>query len=159
MADQATSLKMLLDWRRGLPRRREGCSRENLQRLPSSRSTAARSPAGRASCRCCSYDFQEKNIGNTHLGGGRVAVGVLHVVVILRSCGTSYTSCSRCPRALQLRVRLVALRVAVEHIHIKDKLGQHYDNIMTNWAKIMTLIFNLGQRVHKLVAAHIHLGT
>ena len=100
-----------------------------------------------------------KDIGNTHLGGGRVAVGVLHVVVILRSCGTSYTSCSRCPRALQLRVRLVALRVAVEHIHIKDKLGQHYDNIMTNWAKIMTLIFNLGQRVHKLVAAHIHLGT
>ena len=82
-----------------------------------------------ASCRCCSYDFKKKDIGNTHLGGGRVAVGVLHVVVILRSCGTSYTSCSRCPRALQLRVRLVALRVAVEHIHIKDKLGQHYDNI------------------------------
>ena len=100
-----------------------------------------------------------KDNGNTHLGGGRVAVGVLHVVVILRSCGTSYASCSRCPRALQLRVRLVALRVAVEHIHIKDKLGQRYDNIMTNWAKIMTLIFNLGQRVHKLVAAHIHLGT
>ena len=112
-----------------------------------------------ASCRSCSHDIQKKDIGNTHLGGGRVAVGVLHVVVILRSCGTSYTSCSRCPRALQLRVRLVALRVAVEHIHIKDKLGQHYDNIMTNWAKIMTLIFNLGQRVHKLVAAHIHLGT
>ena len=112
-----------------------------------------------ASRRSCGYDFQKKDIGNTHLGGGRVAVGVLHVVVILRSCGTSYTSCSRCPRALQLRVRLVALRVAVEHIHIKDKLGQHYDNIMTNWAKIMTLIFNLGQRVHKLVAAHIHLGT
>ena len=131
MADQATSLKMLLDWRRGLPRRREGCSRENLPLLPSSRSTAARSPAGRGSCRCCSYDIQKKDIGNTHLGGGRVAVGVLHVVVILRSCGTSYTSCSRCPRALQLRVRLVALRVAVEHIHIKDKLGQkcwqHYD--------------------------------
>ena len=59
-ADQATSLKMLLDWRRGLPRRREGCSRENLPLLPSSRSTAARSPAGRASCRCCSYHFQKK---------------------------------------------------------------------------------------------------
>ena len=72
-----------------------------------------------------------KDIGNTHLGGGRVAVGVLHVVVILRSCGTSYTSCSRCPRALQLRVRLVALRVAVEHIYRNGKLGQtcwqHYD--------------------------------
>ena len=68
-----------------------------------------------------------------HLGGGRVAVGVLHVVVILRSCGTSYTSCSRCPRALQLRVRLVALRVAVEHIHIKDKLGQHYDKLGQNY--------------------------
>ena len=60
MADQATSLKMLLDWRRGLPRRREGCSRENLLRLPSSRSTAARSPAGRASCRRGGYDIQKK---------------------------------------------------------------------------------------------------
>ena len=75
--------------------------------------------------------FRKKDIGNTHLGGGRVAVGVLHVVVILRSRGTSYTSCSRCPRALQLRVRLVALRVAVELIYGKDKLGQHYDNIRT----------------------------